>query len=1721
MCESSSFIQCLKLRICVCICSLFAALTPVAHAQQIQPSASYAAEVIDLWQELQAIDSWECDLFKPKAWDTIANSLSWALSQKSVELVRKDNFAILRDAPAFKIKYDEYRKAIEKAAATPGDGKVELALEDMTVEVLWTLQHIGPMLDLALDEKLKTDPNWLRLATADTAVVRQLVEEAINRYAANQRRLDKLRVLTGLPIELRRALGIDASRYADWLKRWEGPDFAEVEDLTIIDVRQTMVCADILRELEPSIVAELVRITKLLEPQIATVQRAMEEIQRSARVAYLDCPPGLPDDAPRIRFVLKWPGNADAHSYPSAELVLVLPRPEQSAFAVRDATDLKSKVVKAQGEASAADEYPLGIRISEVAVQEDGTPRIISGPLNNISLHDQHVLAMSLQRLGLPRELDVLSLDVIPNELRHDHIPLIARLRLPLGDAPVEVRIVIEPGQLVARVDPKQVLRQIAAEPLKQLQDELLRRLKKPEAWLTSASGALVRTVRIDVLNDDWLGGQLSARAAVKAFGADWQVPLVLENADGRWRLVPGPVLVPGTIADQIGAEVRKRLQTALAMAAGDFDLIQRYVTIESLSYDARMHQISGVAHLNCDAVTPAVTAQAPFSLGLSDGSVTVDFGQVIDTLKDDVRKRLLESIRLAITGAVDQRLLDNIQAASFDVAGLTMRVTDARYDSALKRFAIDAEVLSHGKPIMAAGKAIRVRTLYLTSVEFGPDGKPKPPTFDFSDCKVEPGLEQLLGVVAGLKPDWLKISQTRGTPKGITFFAELAIKGLDWPIPLGQLTLGTGGIKWSHDAIVKSITDSATQALKNRNLTVGDIGPVKRITLHTLTIADPLTLELDGDVELPAELTLQLRIKVQMPLSVEGQPTLSVTLLNDPTKVITDTLGRLLPEGSVPGITKVTFLHQRPYGVEFDIKVDAWCFTIGANGLQIRQDGVHLPATLRVTIPATVPLPGGLAIVNPGVGLPLGNGAAGGKLEILGDLTYGGKGLEKILRVASEMSGSLKDLRFEVNGRTIVLNFLPVFQVQGLTELGKGRFEVNAQTVGFLDKVFSVRGRQVVDGSKRLVSQESQLAVFGFRIADVPMTLRVVDSGVHLDAKSRIALPIASADAEFSGTFPKLSDLKASAGVKAKVSRFTLGNALVEIQWSRATLGFEVLSFKLTLVTPGPLGLTPSHVLKAILKIFDFNLDFSALLRREIVVNLVDETGKKSHSTVGNGEPPPPGDPTDDNTNPGGKPPTSEEKEKRDAMGDPPPPPGAKPDKAPSRKPPVLGAAGHPQVPTSVYAYRSGSSAIQFDDLNNGLFRVIVVSEGGHRWMTHWIVTAASKELLEASLILDEVRLRTVDSQGNGRWTCANNIQHDWTEALVTLQQSGGAYKVHAVPMRPDLSYRELQGADNPIPRILENVPGQTFWEWVTGQTRPLQPGDITLIREWARSRLHDRYNGFGQIARQDVSAWSNALGAKLSGANGYFFHRINDQGQKSAVFAVRNSGLQIEAVEGEMLYSCMMGAGSDEHLQKIFVLFLEGRLTGRNVSFVHTADEPPGPAKQLNRVLLHLRSTKDGPEELVSVVRGTPSVKRARLHLPGGSGLPADPNDPLLLKLVQAFDLLGPDDVWVGAAGRDRRALLGGKLGADDWWMMPVYFDGPPGKLQLRPADPAAARVAGSVISARYQLTDPAIGQSPRTLDTEADRRWFAERLFDDSQSWAKHLKDNPLPLALPQAK
>jgi hypothetical protein len=1668
----------------------FLSIVMLSRAARAEPlKVSEAERILNLVVEFDNLEGARPDRFKLDVRLELVRRVrealrkSGTLSKSAVEnapLWAGSATALLTDAERQKV--DEARAKIASQAAA--------ALDESTVELSWTFGQLRWHLRRELLARLATQPAFVTGASPQD--LQDWADAAVAQWMRLQVDTAYLRAVAAQPEWLQQLLGEDRAKVQAWLAEIDPPAPQLPADASPEQARaqwskfrERTLAAD-KTSLASEIRQEVVRLRQRLGVLHREASDVRELLHANAQRLFVDLPPEHGQNAPFLRLRLAWPDGNEQASRVGASAFLVWPRPPVQVQAAPGRGGPAALTVPATMPAvvSAADEVPLGISFRGLQIDKDGHLSLPPDAAPQINVNTAQ-LQSALRRFGLPEPVVLQNVRFVEPSLKT--FTFDADVDLPVSEERLRVRVSIDPAQLVAEGGMARMLRQIKVTGgrslVEHLQDEFIGRLKEQVASTGMLQVGGPDGVRAGELSasGDWSDGtlQITAKIRLGTDGPAWPVGLQLVRDNERWRVRPAPHVLPGEVIDWLRGRALAALAGALGSDMPRLDRLSRTVTLTKVVYDANENRVSGVLTVPVKVAPVNGTLSLPFSVDLR-GNVSLSTGDALATLKASLND-LLNALIAEAQGAAGADLAASLNGKTLALPGMTVSVRDAVYEAPAKRYrAMFAATV--------AGTEFGVGPVYLLDFKIE-GGAVTAPRLDLTDARITPDPAAMLSKALGVDSLPVRISQPRGNADGIQFSAELNIPELGQPLPLGEFSLGTKGTNWDRAALTAAIQSRAAELLKGKRFELPDVGPISDLAI------DPAK----GDIAfLP---TFSLRVRgtmtltegVSLPVTVQIKPSFKVDVEDAVLTAVIDPLVKVLRSELLPpdlsGFTIENFKRidpwARPYGVMFDASIDVLGMKVKVTQLKVTQAGLRLPDMVSVQLPGTYPIgTSGLVLVDPGVGLPLRKDVK--RVDLLGNITVGSDGVDKVIKIAAEMQLFLPDLRLDLQGRTILFDKVPVFQVKGAASLKTGRMELESRTVGLIDRVVSVRGMAVLDAKQRLFSQAASIGIFGLKVADTDMLLKIDDKNVLFDMSGRADLVLVTAHAHVGGALPEISRFKADAHFKTEVAGFTLSGARIEVASAKAELGCEVIGIKLTVIVPGISQLTPGTVADAILSLLDFDFDLSALLKRDIVIDLRKPDGSPAGGgTVGQPEPHQP-------------------KQEPDA----PPPPGgglAHVDEAPAPSggtPPPPPAPEGPKIPSEVYMYQGGDSALKFrpDPENPGMFIGEYVRGGAVVDQEHYPVSQQMMDRLKRVILIGREYFPKPDGALEPQ-RCTYGNQHPAVEMLIGLDQ--GEAKVYLLYLSAH-RIEPLNMDDSPV-QLIKPGPLNEFWNFITGGSQgkqALRPGDIRLLNEWARSKAVPQYQAFDYKSSRpfNLTELNAASGLALPDVRAYRYKRVDEHDVPVWRVGVSDPDVTFDVPVSSPLAPLMTSDLTSDHYKRLLAHILAARLKGENVEVVE-ADSGLG-----NVVLLL------GDDRLVFFTSsGTNSIS---VRTPGAfNAMRRDSAAEGLWSKLRTELPKAPagSALWVARVDQSWRTLTGTRVEENvlDWSLRLM-------ELRNGAVGPATPRTKAADISGRYeqllaedQVIDPA---RPPKLDSPAARQWLIERLLEPVDEVQKHMSVSP---------
>lgn len=1521
---------------------LFSALySNSAHAEDkliLQLTPERAMTVYGLDQQLRSIDSSEWDMFKQTAWEEFAELVaqyfristgaanpqmaSKAAMERVVEQLRASGFQ-----DCFPKDYKDNLKKMREIVRNPDgvpkgpDGKPLIKIPLQLTELLWLLEPIRPTLYHASANWPTELENW---AGTWESYFEEEILVVLNEYIRYERRLSKLRLVLDQPGWVKELMGIaDEKAIVALIDRLESLGDYERVIKQLGEKKADELQAEIDRIREAAIPTKqdlrllerhATEVAKWFKEHRQQVNQVLGHVRKVLAIRHVDYPPdAIATGKPCIRLRVK--GDSDINDLKGMNSSLTVGvyvcRPTKGTTAKINDPTYTTGQEEQDDLGSAYEEIDLGVTISSIRVRDNGELYHVQGVRPTIQT-DTEVMSKALYRLGLPEQIKVGNVTVTAPSL--DDIRIKADVILPPFVSPVsglnpngfdsKIELTLKGGELEVEVGAglgEPLLKKV--DSLQASFDKQLRKIVEAHAGGGADKPAL-GLERIRSLGR-WRNGVFAYESTLRLnqlgpielpeAGVPWKTLFSARYIDKRWSYSLEKQSVPGPLVDAISDHFRETLldpaiqtyqQSNLKEIA---DELKKFVVLEAAVYDPGSKSISGKARFDTSWLSEAEIQQLgvelppiEFTLSLVDGKLSIK-GFDIDELKERIKAAaefLVKALQKRLKSEFDQALVASLPGKKIDLLGQTLKITSAEVvDDAVS---IDLEVTVNEEKFT-------VEDLRLIAFEL--DGeKVKGPKCDFRHVKIKPGLEKYVAGVLNFDQHYFEFGQVRYTLDGVRFTVSIVIDEIGMVIPCGEVTAGRDGISINQADLKKAFKNWVNTNLSS--MTIGDLGPVKNIKLNgdrTNLFAKPIEIWLDGEMELSWLIGEDLGI----PFSIQVAPNLGKPEIDKDklAQVTADLIKQILPEElfAASPIKKPRPLLPPggPYGLQFDLEFTAWVFDVEDKGASLTTKGLDISPRISFRPIAMMPVPTGFAIVNAGVVVELDKIT---NVGVVGDVTLGAAGIDKIIKTSASVTTSLgqkeKIGNFDIEGKLVLVEVLPLLQVDGSVKFQKGTIDVEARTTGLLDKLIQVRDQMHINAFEGLYKQGGSLGVLGIRLAETDIEIHAFDAKIM--ASAMVDLPIVSAMVLITVS-PNFSDFHAEAGFEAKIGSFTLAGAHLLATASLVDLNTTVLFLDVRILAPSIKTMTPDRILKALLGIFDFDLEslFSALSKGEITISFFDaQSGGEGTPSLGQGDPVPQdtnGSPSDqmpppDNAPPPDSQPANEDGEPQKDPPKPETPPAPLPD-VPS-DPPSRGG----EEP-SVQTYKPGDvSMLIVKDPDQSRFSQTTyvrryVTERG----TYYGWNALSKDVYDHYMrngnsprkdlmVIDGFWVRNATDEERELSKSRFGWSSWFREYHITLAQNG---EVHAVGEYATAKPVKIEG----IP--MDDIGVKTelsIWEFITGQKKyRYTEGDIAIIRYYARSNLDKSFGSVASFNRiEEEQAKPKTIGTEtLTPLPGYIIRR------------------------------------------------------------------------------------------------------------------------------------------------------------------------------------------------------------------------------------------------------
>ncbi len=952
------------------------------------------------------------------------------------------------------------------------------------------------------------------------------------------------------------------------------------------------------------------------------------------------------------------------------------------------------------------------------------------------------------------------------------------------------------------------------------------------------------------VATSRWADGRFGLLAEVQMpeLGR-WQIPLEFAKNADQWELRCGPFAVPADAIEKMRSVVVAQIKSSLVAAFQDAKFQNLAGSIDSLmSLDEVRYDPDKKAFMAKVLVPEVVKGVPAFSMNLSwnigskaphldptaiEKQLRALVVQHTDALREQIQERVGE--------LKDKLLADHLPDCKLNIFGAELEIgKDVEYSAARRGFKVSGK-------LSIADKQFEIKKLWI--VGFDADKLVKERRLDkielaFDEVEINPGIETLVSSNLKIDQSLLKVAQFRRTAQAVHFQVLINLPGFG-EFVAGDISLGAGGVEVKpFQGLKEGLIKKLVAELKVRKLPLADLGPVTLELDEERSKVDPLEIWVKGNLEIASGLNMPFRCQVAPKL---GKPEFDKAAIESK---LGDVLSKLLPSDKIQ-VSNLKIIDEKPYGIRCDVKVNVFEFGFDLPGVEITTSKIRLPAVVSLRFPATIPIPTAFALVNPGVEVNFEQKS----FAVTGSFTVGSGGVDKIFKVAARLEAALKDQRFTVNGTLILADFLPLAQVTGVADFRAKRISLDAQTTGLLDKLLQVRAQTLIDGQTLTASQSASLGVLGFRIMDTESVIDCKVPQVRFSGSSRLLIAEAQLFVEAS---PNLERFIAAASLNFEIGGFNIAGADLKVDIRRVELLLKLLGFKIKIIAPSLTTMTPDRVLRAILSVFDFDIDafFKAIIKREITINLVDG-GKSGDGALGEGDPgggeeqgepgggenegqpdkPPRGNPNPTPpVNPGPRPPTTKEKEPRN----------------------------------EVFTYEKGKAAWFFEPApkDPGFYKLITQVGDSRNEYFHVIPKAVVDHLTQPNVtVISELYASMPDSKTTH---CLNGHDHNDVSLSLTVDAEN---KLRVVGL-----YRE--GECTEIAANVDDVgdrPGKkSLAELVRERNKDaLLAGDRAVLRELAHAAFAKRKDNKSLLRRVELPAQSI-----LPAAEAYLIESVANDG-------------------------------------------------------------------------------------------------------------------------------------------------------------------------------------------------------------------------------------------------
>lgn len=867
---------------------------------------------------------------------------------------------------------------------------------------------------------------------------------------------------------------------------------------------------------------------------------------------------------------------------------------------------------------------PLGIRIDRVRRTAAGGWEYSPDPVLQSLRVDGAGVAAALGEIGLASwaRIETATLDV-GRDLRE--IKLDLKVVVPAVNVSLPFIVVLtDPDKLI---DLKSALDLLAKNAASKLADELKQRPPR----ISTGWGMLDIAVSEVVSTQTLEGGpwQLQVRGTITPSGApDIGVDLVAEigpTGDRPLRVLraaPRPGLgtrVLRSINETIDTAINA-LPTATGLPQEARAFLRRCLVLDGLEFAPGSNGEAVALYVS------VLAGQVKQRVELGRGGLS----ELSSKVRATIAKPMAECIGLQVAAYEARSLLQltetqiaayaaELNAAELSVLGVRFKVSNLKRPAGKAGFLLDllGNPGDGGAPIRFAGLELRL--------DLWKPGDPlQARALDFSGVDLAPeDIRRLVLAVAKLPRELIERVDVAVRDGRVRLTPHLTIEALGGAIAVPALEVELGvSEKDLRDAFLRTAEGAVAQILGARiSALLPDLGRLGQPEIDDIGKSNFLPTE-GRDARIVFRTVSDLEfVKVRWGITLEIDATgrsrvridrgdLEGAILNTALAEVQKLLKGI---GASDNFRNISVVTKRPYGVMFDVVGDIGAFQVTLPNVRITPAGIKLSPQIKLayrTPPIQIPPFFQASPIDVTIDLKsIANFEIGARITVSGD-DYG------IIAFIGRLRGKGSEKRLETEG-LVKMGPVPLVKSSGAADFRQGVITLRTETVGELSKLIDV-GDEITITAKPLSAEIAARAevlnvgVQGRLRVEVGNGKAVATAG----GVAKLLLGDASVDAV-------LDSRLRGTGVRGSLKIASIAEATLKVNPRVAEVALDFKGFRIRLIAPSALQLTPELLEQALKRLFDFKIDLDSLKNREIVVSLVDDSGRLSTDPIG-------GDPID-----------------------------------------------------------------------------------------------------------------------------------------------------------------------------------------------------------------------------------------------------------------------------------------------------------------------------------------------------------------------------------------------------------------------------------------------------------------------------------------------------------